>query len=91
MVTTIELVPDLSHCIETIARREHKQTVKEMLGADVLDEVLAEKAEILRLFLNGTDLRRLRAESEKHLIEGREVKFVIFLKDGEIDYQMIVS
>lgn len=88
---TIELVPDLSHCIETVARREHEQTVKKLLVTDVPDEGLIEKAEALRLFLEGTDLRRLRAESEEHLIEGREVRFIISIKNGEMCYQMIVS
>ena len=91
MTLTVELIPDLSHCIETVARQEHEQTVKELLVSDVPDEVLTEKAETLRLFLEGADLKRLRAESERYLVEGREVKFVIFLEDGDIRYRMMVS
>jgi len=91
MAIIIELVPDLSNCIETVARREHRQTVKELLVTDVPDDAITEKAEALRLFLEGTDLRRLRAESEEHLIEGREVRFIISVKNGEMRYQMIVS
>jgi len=90
MTLIIELVPDLSYCIETVARREHEKTVKELLVADVPDEILTEKAEALRLFLEGADLRKLRAESEKHLIEGRKVKFTISIEEGEIQYQMKV-
>ena len=90
MTLTIELVPDLSHCIETVARREHEQTVKELLVADVPEVTLTEKAEVLRLFLEGADLRKLRAESEKHLLEGREVKFIISIKEGELQYHMEV-
>jgi hypothetical protein len=78
----IELVPDLSSCIETLARREHEQAVKKVLAADEPDDALVEKAETLRVFLETADLRRLRAESEKHLLEGRKVRFVISLEDG---------
>ena len=73
MALNIELVPDLTSCIETVARRAHEQTVKELLATDVPDETLAEKAETLRFFLERVNLRQLRAESEKYLIEGKEI------------------
>ena len=86
----IVLVPDLSSCIETVAKREHEEVVKKLLAADEPDEVLVESAEILRAFLETADLRGLRATSEKHLIEGRKVRFIVALKDGVMKYEMQV-
>jgi len=51
---------------------------------------LMDRAEALRLFLETADLRRLRAESEKHLLEGREVRFVVSVRDGAVQYDMQV-
>ena len=31
----IELVPDLSHCIETVAKKEYQKTVERLLNTDV--------------------------------------------------------
>jgi len=86
----IELVPDLSSCIETVARREHEETVRRLLAGERPEESLKEKAETLRLFLETADLRRLRAESERHLVEGRKVRFVVFVRDGVAEHEMYV-
>jgi len=86
----IELVPDLSSCIETIARREHERVAQELLATESPSEELMDRAEALRLFLETADLRRLRAESEKHLLEGREVRFVVSVRDGAVQYDMQV-
>ena len=62
----VELVPDLSHCIETVAKREHKAVSKQLLTPGQRNKELEEKLEILRLFLETADFKKLRAESEKH-------------------------
>ena len=87
----IELVPDLSSCIETVARREHERTAQELLSTERPSEELMERAETLRLFLETADLRGLRAESEKHLLEGRKVAFVISVRNGNAYHEMQVS
>ena len=86
----IELVPDLSSCIETVAKREHEEVVRKLLAAGEPDEALVEQAETLRLFLESADLRRLRATSEKHLVEGRKVRFIISLEGGVARHEMQV-
>jgi len=69
----IELVPDISHCIEPVAKDEYRATMAKLLAAGEGDEDLQQKLEILRIFLETTDFRRLRRESERHLAEGRRV------------------
>ena len=56
--------------------------MKKLLGAEREDAELQEKTEALRLFLEKMDFRKLRAESEKHLVNGRKVIFTIYLEDG---------
>jgi hypothetical protein len=86
----IELVPDLSHCIETVAKKEYEGTLKQLLASEEINKELEEKAEILRLFLQTADFKKLRAKSEKFLIEGKAVKFVIYEERGALKYAIQV-
>jgi hypothetical protein len=78
----IELVPDLAHCIETVAKREYAAVLKKLLVSARGDKGLKEKLEILRLFLEVADFKKLRAESEGQLMEGKRVRFVVYLEEG---------
>ena len=86
----IELVPGLSHCIETVARNEYQETLRQLLASE-RNEELEEKAELLRIFLETMDFRKLRRESEKHLLQGRRVKFVIYREGGTTKYDLRVE
>lgn len=81
----IELVPDLSHCIETVAKKEHKRVLNKLLSG-TLDEGIKERAELLRKFLETADFSRLRQESEPYLIQGNKVKFMIRSEKGNPGY-----
>jgi hypothetical protein len=84
----IELVPDLSHCIETVAKKEYQETVERLLNTVETSNELEEKAEILRLFLQAANFKKLRTESEKYLASGRKVKFVVYLQNGAPRYNI---
>ena len=86
----VALVPDLSHCIETVARKEHLAVSKQLLTLGRRNKGLEEKLEILRLFLETADFSKLRAESEKKLIEGKKVKFLVS-RDKDVKYEMQVT
>jgi hypothetical protein len=86
----VELIPDLTHCIETVARREHAAVLRQLLRPGQGNRELEEKLEILRLFLERADFKRLRAESEKRLMEGKKVKFVVYL-DDDVKYEVQVT
>ncbi len=86
----LELVPDLSHCIETVARREYEDMLKQLLGTRQANEGLQKRLEILKLFLQTADLRWLRMESEQSLLTGKKVKFVIYAEAGASKYIMQV-
>jgi hypothetical protein len=87
----IELVPDLSHCIEAVAKREYEETVQSLMSSGEASDGTKAKMEILRIFLEQTDFRKLRAESEAHLVQGKRVTFVIQLEDGKAKYEMHTS
>jgi len=87
----IELVPDLTHCIETVTKREHAAVLKQLLTPGKADEELEERLEILRFFLERVDFKQLRAESERQIMEGRKVKFVVYLDNGVPEHEMQVT
>ena len=51
---------------------------------------LAEELEFLRLFLESADFNKLRRESEKYLVEGKKVKFIVRLEKGMPKHEMRV-
>ena len=73
--------------METQAKRQYQQMLSELLKKGEEGE-LAEKLEILRLFLESADFNRLRSESEKHLLEGKRVKFILYLEEGKPKHEM---
>ena len=75
---TVELVPNLESCIETTARREHRKAMARLLSA-ADDEELGQRVETLAAFLESADFARLRSESEKHLVAGKRVRFLVRL------------
>jgi len=88
----IELLPDLSHCVQTRARQEYGATMSKILSGDQ-SSGLDERLELLRTFLEKADFSRLRRESEEHLTQGRKVEFVLpgSAGRGELSVQMIVK
>lgn len=83
----IELFPDLSHCIETVARKEYDDGARRLL-AGASDTALEERLSLLRDFLETADFRELRRQSEGYLLQGRKVKFVLYREQGQLRYRM---
>jgi len=86
----VELFPSLSHCIETTAREEFWNSVNQYMESGQGDKKLEEKIELLRAFLESADFKKLRSQSERYLVEGKKVKFVICWKEGKPSYEMMV-
>ena len=91
MTVRIELTPTLDHCIETTAKLEFAKYSNEYLRKGVEDKGLEERIELLRMFLETMDFRKLRSESEKHLLDGKTVRFAIYLENSEVGYKMTVD
>jgi hypothetical protein len=84
----IELIPTLELCIEGTARQEYRKSADEYIQHGQKDRKLEEKIELLRMFLETMDFRKLRAESERHLIEGKKVTFTLTSEKGKPKYEM---
>jgi len=86
----VELSTGLDHCIESTAREEFWNSVNGYLEGGCEDKELEERIELLKAFLESADFGKLRSQSEKHLIEGKKVKFVICRQEDGLDYRMMV-
>ena len=86
----VELSPSLSHCIETTANEEFWNSVNQYMESGRKDKKLEEKIELLKAFLESADFKKLRSQSERYLVEGKRVKFVICQKEDKLDCQMMV-
>jgi hypothetical protein len=60
----IELISDLSHCIETVARKEYENLASGYLKAGKGGSEFEEKIELLRMFLESADFRKLRSRAK---------------------------
>jgi hypothetical protein len=78
----VEMVPDLENCIETVARKKHAELSQALLKNEESDPGTERKVEILGHFLETADFKQLRAESEKMLIEGKNVRFLVYFDNG---------
>ena len=87
----IRLEPNLSHCIETVAKREYETVMKLLLSDEQGDEQLEEKCEMLRLFLESADFGQLRGRCQPFLAEGKRVTFTLRLNNGVSEYDMEIG
>jgi hypothetical protein len=87
----IELCPNLSHCIQTVAREEFWNSVSVLMASDQENDELQQRVQLLKAFLESMDFRELRRLSEEHLTQGRTVKFVVYWDKSKPSYEMIVS
>ena len=87
----IELFPSLSHCIETTAREEFWNSVNQYMEGGQEDKKLEDRIELLKAFLESVDFKKLRSQSERYLVEGKQVKFVISWEEGKPSYEMMVT
>jgi len=84
----LELAPTLSQCIETVAKKRHDEIVRQLLTSGKHNRTLLETVALLKNFLETADFKKLRAESEAFLIEGRGVKFLLRFESGTLKYKM---
>jgi len=87
----IELFPSLSHCIETTARDEFWNSANQYTQGGQKDKKLEDKIELLKAFLESADFKKLRSDSETHLVQGKSIRFVIRWKQGKPSYEMAVT
>ncbi len=90
-MVSVELVPSLSSCVETVAKKEYWEGVKGYLQLGERDDKLEQRLELLKAFLETANFRELRHESEKYLLEGKSVKFILYFEEGKLIYKLQVE
>ena len=55
------------------------------------DKRLEERIELLKAFLETADFSMLRQQSEKHIIDGKQVTFKLSMKNGKPWYEMTLE
>ena len=87
----IKLEPDLSKCVQTLAKTEYNRLMRELLTSDAEDVELQERLETLRMFLEATDFRELRSRYEPYLVEGKRVRFTLRQAADKAEYQLEIT
>jgi len=75
----------------TVAKEKHSELVQTLLDSKASNSEMEEKLETLRLFLETADFRKLRSESEKQLIEGKNARFTVYPEAWALRYEMHVT
>jgi len=97
MVPNLELEPRYStreipgRCIKCLAEEQSRDCLRQLLKGGSEDKELQEIYEALVSLLKSPELQKLRDESERHLAEGRDVKIVLHLGEGEPRYEIKVG
>jgi len=88
MMLNVTLVPSLSHCIETTAKKEYSDTLKQVFTGNI--DGNSQKLELLKNFLETADFKKLRAESEVYMAKGDHVQFLLYTENGLPKFEMQV-
>ncbi len=87
----IEFEPDLSHCIQTLAKVEYDRIMSQLIETGDENSELGERLEMLKVFLESTDFSTLRNEYEPFLVEGKRVTFRLCPGKGETEYRVEIK
>ena len=82
------LICRLSHCIETMAKREYERVLTILLKTDDENQPLGDELELLRLFLESADFGTLRSQCDDLLLEGKRVKVHLRSTEGSPEYEI---
>lgn len=88
MMIEIILRPNLSSCIETVAKREYEGVLNLLLSIQQEDQQLLDKLELLRVFLETADFRELRSRTEDLLAAGKLVECALKSIEADPKYEI---
>jgi hypothetical protein len=93
----LELEPSYStteipgRCVKCLAEEQFRDCLRELLRGESANKELEETYEALVSFLMSPGLEKLRAETERYLAEGRDVKVVLHAGGREPSYEIRVG
>jgi hypothetical protein len=83
----ITLIPTIDACVETQARLMYVEALRALLDKSE-EPQLQQKYEILKLFLETADFRKLRAQSEKLFAQNKMVVFNVWIENGNSQWEI---
>ena len=84
----IVLCPNRDHCIETVARQEQRVVLTDLLAMESNVSALANRYELLTLFLRTADFKKMRNEMESLFQTHNYAEVTLKLSGGRISYQV---
>ena len=90
----IELEPKYStveipgKCLKCLAEQQYGDCLRDLLKGEEGKKELEEKFEAMVTLLKSQELTKLRDETERHLADGKNVKLVIHMEEGENKYEI---
>ncbi len=91
MMMEIKLEPSLSHCIETMAKKEYERVLGQLLKLMEEDSRLAGELELLRIFLESADFGQLRSRCDDFLTAGKRVEVRLRSPDSAPGYEIEIA
>jgi len=97
MPRSLELEPAYStreipgRCVKCLAEAQYRDCLRELLKGPNEASELGETYEALVSLLKSPELEKLRDECERYLADGRDVKIVLHLGEGEPRYEIKVG
>ena len=90
----IELEPKYStveipgKCLKCLAEQQYGDCLRDLLKGEEGKKELEEKFEAMVTLLKSQELTKLRDETERYLADGKNVKLVIHMEEGENKYEI---
>lgn len=81
--STIKVEPTESRCVETVAKKMYWSLVDEYLGSGEDDTEMEEKIELLRRFLEESDVGFYRSKTEEIMRGGDKPYLLLAMNDDE--------
>ncbi|MFC1998391.1 hypothetical protein ACFLVR_01955 [Chloroflexota bacterium] len=78
-------------CVKCLAEDKYGDCLRELLQGGLDNEELRTKYQALLSLLTSPELESLRAETERHLSDGKDVKVLIHLKKGQPKYEIKID
>lgn len=77
----ILLTPTSNECIETMARKKYWSLIEDYTKTEAIDKGKEIEIEMLRRYLEETDVEKLRSETENRLSKGEKTQVILQLDD----------
>jgi len=87
----VMLQPNLSHCIETVAKRKYERVLGQLMKSSQEDSQLEARLELLRRFLESADFGILRSRCDELLLKGKQIEVRLISVNELSEYEIEIN